>query len=695
MASKALVITIKAIDQISAPIRRTMASIGKLGRRAIDTSARVLRGMSGLARKLTSMRTLLTGLAAALAGGAIVRHFIGISAAIDRTAKSARAMGIAVEDYSKLEFVADRAGISTQQLATAFRTAQRNVAQFVRGEGGQAARALADIDVSLVGANGHILEGTDLVRELLGALGKVPDEAVRTQKLVDIFGRVGAEMKNLGAGFEDVLADAERLGYITSAQARVAEAFQDSMANLRRGWLVFKANVLEAVGPVLEDMVNRSAESLSRFGKQVGDFLLTVRAAFGEGKVADQARRALLQIYDNVVDVGKVLIDSGARVLGVALFAAMDAATQGMGRLIGDNIAKELASGFKAAISPLELAVAKYGKVPGLRAMFNQVRSIADEMVRTAHGSGATIGDVAGTVAARVSDVMPAVNDEIVRMRDRLLEIAPKFDTTGELVRVVADAMRRLGIESQKTGDQTKDTGLKISQIWPAVVLGVEKAAEEARATREQFVQLGRSVFDTFGNQISGGLTAFATGAARAKDAFRDMAKGILDDLTRLTIRMAVFNALSAVFAPRQVQAGNLNNTPAGGFPSVGSGFDTAFARSGGLIQPGGRVERFARGGVVPGPNINRDIVPALLAPGEFVVNRRGVRNMGTESLHAINRGEGAGGGFTFNFAPVINMGGGGSSTSAREATEAMKAAFLKLFSTDPAFRDQVRARLT
>lgn len=692
MARKELVIAIKAIDQISAPIRQTMTAIGRLGRRAIDTTARVLRSMGGLAKSLLNVRTLFATIATAFAGGAIVRSLAGVAAELDRTAKAARALGIAVEEYSKLEFVADRAGISADQLATAFRTAQRNVAQFVRGEGGQAARAFRDLDVTLTDANGRILEGTDLLKAILVPISQIPDEAVRTQKLVDIFGRAGAQMKNLGQDFEGVLDQAVRLGFVTENQARIAEAFQDSLTNLRRGWLTFKANVLEAIGPVLEDMVNRSAENLSRFGKSVGDFLLTVRAAFGDGKLAAQARVALLQVFDNVLEAAKAFIDTGARVLGVALFAASDAATKGLGRLIGANIARELATGLRAALVPYEVALLRFGRLPGLSVAFDRLKVFADELVKTAHGSGATISDVAGGISQSVKDAMPAVNAELGRLRDRLLELAPKFDKSGELVRTIADSMRQLGIETDAAGGKVEDAGFKFADIWPSISQGFKNARDDAAATALKFVQLGEDIFNTVGNRISGGLGDLATGAAKAKDAFREMAKGILDDLTRLIIRMAVFNALSAAFGGgKKIPVADLSDNPLGDFQSF-AGAGAAFARTGGVIRPGGHVRRFFAGGVVPGPNINRDMVPVLAAPGEGFVNRRGMRSLGADGLASINRGEGAGGGVTVHM--VNHFHGGFTPSMAAQAAGTLEAAMLKAINNKPAFRDQLRARL-
>lgn len=48
---------------------------------------------------------------------------------------------------------------------------------------------------------------------------------------------------------------------------------------------------------------------------------------------------------------------------------------------------------------------------------------------------------------------------------------------------------------------------------------------------------------------------------------------------------------------------------------------------------------KFADGGSVPGPRVNRDIVPALLMPGEVVIRRSSVDAFGVDNLLALNDG--------------------------------------------------------
>src|SRR5690606_39258508 len=55
-----------------------------------------------------------------------------------------------------------------------------------------------------------------------------------------------------------------------------------------------------------------------------------------------------------------------------------------------------------------------------------------------------------------------------------------------------------------------------------------------------------------------------------------------------------------------------------------------------GTFNKGGLV-KFATGGHVPGRG-NRDTVPALLTPGEFVINKQSAEALGPEKLNRLNK---------------------------------------------------------
>ena len=64
---------------------------------------------------------------------------------------------------------------------------------------------------------------------------------------------------------------------------------------------------------------------------------------------------------------------------------------------------------------------------------------------------------------------------------------------------------------------------------------------------------------------------------------------------------------------------------------------NSTISRKGTTLNSGGKVTGFATGGMVPGSG-NRDTVPAMLQPGEFVIRKKAVQALGAGSLKNINK---------------------------------------------------------
>ena len=70
---------------------------------------------------------------------------------------------------------------------------------------------------------------------------------------------------------------------------------------------------------------------------------------------------------------------------------------------------------------------------------------------------------------------------------------------------------------------------------------------------------------------------------------------------------------------------------------AIGAGKKAFAADSVINVNSGGKIHAFARGGLVPGSG-NRDTVPAMLSPGEFVIRKSAVEAFGADRLAGINK---------------------------------------------------------
>ena len=115
-------------------------------------------------------------------------------------------------------------------------------------------------------------------------------------------------------------------------------------------------------------------------------------------------------------------------------------------------------------------------------------------------------------------------------------------------------------------------------------------------------------------------------------ETFRTLAHGALE-VARAFIRIAdslepLLPMLTALFAMR-----------------IGKGLAPALGAISG-------VKKFAAGGLVPGSG-NRDTVPAMLTPGEFVIRKSSVNKLGASNLAAMNKNKYAFGGRARNFGAI------------------------------------------
>lgn len=118
-----------------------------------------------------------------------------------------------------------------------------------------------------------------------------------------------------------------------------------------------------------------------------------------------------------------------------------------------------------------------------------------------------------------------------------------------------------------------------------------------------------------------------------AGNTFKSMTMGILE-LARAFIKVA--DAIQPILPLLAIAAGG----------KLGQGLVSAFGSFTGIKKKhdGGKIHRFASGGMVPGSG-NGDTVPAMLTPGEFVIKKSSVQKIGAEKLQQINAQKFAAGG--------------------------------------------------
>ena len=146
----------------------------------------------------------------------------------------------------------------------------------------------------------------------------------------------------------------------------------------------------------------------------------------------------------------------------------------------------------------------------------------------------------------------------------------------------------------------------------------------------DSFQSMREGMADVVSGSLGKMSDALADFVATGKADFRSLAVSILQDLSKMLIKMAIFNAMKA-----------------------------AMSAWGGGYADGGVVQQFSNGGAVWGAGTaTSDSIPALLSNGEFVINAASTRRH-RALLEAINQNRYASGGAVGVAPQVAALGGG------------------------------------
>jgi hypothetical protein len=213
--------------------------------------------------------------------------------------------GVSTEILSGWKLAADKAGSSLEGLALGFRFLGRNM---VNTEG---AGAFAKIGVQVKDLEGKFRPMSDVMLDVADRFAGMEQGALKTNLAIKIFGRSGSElipMLNMGsAGLREQLQLAERLGIVfTEKTAKAADAYYDSLVDLRAGFQGIRNDIGNAIIPVLTQLSKYATEVIANIRERVKAFaesgqlkewaISSARVFVGVFKVMVQAVEGLILI---------------------------------------------------------------------------------------------------------------------------------------------------------------------------------------------------------------------------------------------------------------------------------------------------------------------------------------------------------------------------------------------------------------
>ena len=178
-------------------------------------------------------------LAGAFAGVFAVRQLVSFTndtlEMADAIGKTADSIGVGIEFLQRYQFVAEQAGLSTEEFNKSMMVFAKMTGEAATGVG-EAKMALETLGVSLRGSDGKLKSTEKLFMDFFRATDNVAEANKKAAFFADVFGRAGVKNTvmaiNGTAAMEDMAAAAT--GIFSEDSIRSAEAFNDTMNKLNR-----------------------------------------------------------------------------------------------------------------------------------------------------------------------------------------------------------------------------------------------------------------------------------------------------------------------------------------------------------------------------------------------------------------------------------------------------------------------------
>lgn len=505
------------------------------------------------------------------ARGAMAVAMKGVIDRADRMYEVSQALGVAVEDLSRLQYAAELSGVSAENLEKSIRKLSVGLYDASQNASGPAATAFAALGISATDAAGNIRPAIDVIGDLAKRFETLPDGAAKTALAIKVFGRSGADMipmLNEGeAGLRAMYEEAEQLGIVLDTEtAKAAERFNDNLTRLGKvqDGIVTKvtAGMLPAFDRLAASMVTAANDSngLRLAGRGLGivmnSLIAVVMGVVGALWAAGLAAATYAQTMER-------LVKFDFRGAAEAFIVGSARATASVGQTV-----EQIKALFRAA--PLAAA--------SVETLTEDTENLSRSATRVARATGGLTDE-----QRELQSVMDAGRQTVEQTRTpveiytaRVEELRRQLAAAAIDQNTFTRAMRDAGV--------ARDAADPLSQAGQRIIEDNQEAAQQRREDAAEFAadheaNLRASTYDG----IRGGLEAAADGnlgqylASRLREALFD---GLADSLTNM-LRGSKGSSGGGAMGWLNA-AGSILKTFAGGVPGFKTGGSFMVGGSGG-----------------------------------------------------------------------------------------------------------------
>lgn len=403
-------------------IRELFVALGANTDKAeVEAFDQALDDVKRTGREVVAFMGKLTAAAGGVAFG-IWRMTRQSADAADEAAKMGARLGMTAEEVQELDHVAQLTGTSMNELERGFRRMQREVNAANEGSADSIA-LMEELGVQTHDTNGEIRSQADIFEDAVVGLSQIDDEARRSARAQEIFGRSGtrvlAMMDRQGVSISELREEARELGHVIDNES--AEAFEEFNDNLLRGRR-FLEGLRNTLAITLLPRLNDTIERLLDWARANQDVMRSRIEAFAErvGDIFERLAELAVDVNDAVQEWGGWeamfrRIGHALSVMGLLKFGAKIAAFAGA--------VKKLIVGLKTlGVAGAVVFAKKIAIAAAVAAAIALIVLVVEDLITWIQGGDALIG--------RFFDAFDAGDDA----RDTVHSIIDAFREMGRMV---------------------------------------------------------------------------------------------------------------------------------------------------------------------------------------------------------------------------------------------------------------------
>lgn len=278
-------------------------------KRAARVTSDAGKSFTDMIGKAKLMAGVVAG-AAAAAGAAVVHEMMQLSERMDATSKAARGLGIGIEPLQALQYEAEKAGVSSEDLSKALTRLSTSAYSAMTGTK-TTADAFKMMGISVTDSAGRMKSTEQLWKESADWFARTQDSSAKAGIAYQVFGKNVATLTPLlnegSKGLEEATAKARDLGIIFSQEtADAAEQLNDDLTDLGKRWDGLKVKVGTQLIPAMADFVRM----LSEGDKSTNDLQKSTKDLASDSSLGDWidiVGSGLAHLVDVLVLIGKLI----------------------------------------------------------------------------------------------------------------------------------------------------------------------------------------------------------------------------------------------------------------------------------------------------------------------------------------------------------------------------------------------------